>query len=112
MTDTPDCPKCSSAYTYEDGIFFICPVCAHEWTLKEDNTGSTVKSVTDANGTVLQNGDTVIVIKDLKVKGTSATVKIGTKVKSIRIVEGDHDLDCKIPRLGQIKLKSAFVKKV
>lgn len=87
-----------------------CPECGHEWsaTASEDNG----KVVRDANGTPLQDGDTVTVIKDLKVKGSSLVVKVGTKVKGIRLVDGDHDIDCKIPGFGQMSLKSEFVKKV
>ena len=116
MSDLPNCPKCGSEYTYEDGTQFICPECAHEWS-KDASTdaadaaddGSVIK---DANGNVLQDGDTVTVIKDLKVKGSSSVVKVGTKVKNIRLVGGDHDIDCKIDGFGQMSLKSEFVKKV
>jgi protein PhnA len=112
MATLPNCPKCNSEYTYEDGALFVCPECAHEWGQEveaESNDGA--KVVKDANGNVLQDGDAVTVIKDLKVKGTSSVVKIGTKVKSIRLVEGDHDIDCKIDGFGAMKLKSQFVKK-
>ncbi|MCX7124856.1 MAG: zinc ribbon domain-containing protein YjdM [Gammaproteobacteria bacterium] len=113
MSSLPHCPQCHSAYTYEDGILLICPECAHEWgktaATSEDNA---VRVVKDANGNVLQDGDTVAVIKDLKVKGSSAVVKVGTKVKNIRLVEGDHDIDCKIDGIGAMGLKSEFVKKV
>jgi protein PhnA len=106
----PNCPKCNSEYTYQDGELFICPECAHEWTGEEAvEEGLIVK---DANGNLLADGDTVTVIKDLKVKGSSSTLKIGTKVKSIRLVEGDHNIDCKIDGFGAMKLKSEFVKKV
>lgn len=113
MADYPNCPQCNSAYTYEDGDFYVCPECAHEWS-KAGTTASEeeVKVVRDANGNVLQDGDTVTVIKDLKVKGSSSTLKIGTKVKNIRLVDGDHDIDCKIDGFGAMKLKSEFVKKV
>ncbi len=110
MSELPPCPQCQSAYTYEDGSLLICPECAHEWS--NAGEGETAPVWRDANGTVLQDGDTVSVIKDLKVKGSSSTVKVGTKVKNIRLVEGDHDIDCKIPGIGQMGLKSAFVKKV
>lgn len=112
MSNLPNCPQCDSAYTYEDGNLFICPECGHEWgkdVVTPDNGDERI--VYDANGNVLQDGDTVTVIKDLKVKGTSSVVKVGTKVKNIRLVEGDHDIDCKIDGIGAMKLKSVFVKK-
>ncbi|RFB12524.1 alkylphosphonate utilization protein [Bacillus sp. HNG] len=113
MSNLPNCPKCNSEYTYEDGALLVCPICGHEWA-----QGSEVESnednnvVKDANGNILNDGDTVTVIKDLKVKGSSSTLKQGTKVKSIRLVEGDHNIDCKIDGFGAMKLKSEFVKKV
>jgi protein PhnA len=110
MSDLPNCPECNSEFTYEDGALLVCPECAHEWT--RDNAGDEPKVVRDANGNVLADGDTVTVIKDLKVKGTSSVVKVGTKVRNIRIVEGDHDIDCKIDGIGAMSLKSEFVKKV
>lgn len=112
MNKLPNCPECNSEYTYEDGNLLVCPECAHEWSLiaKTENV-ETEKVVKDANGTTLQDGDAVTVIKDLKVKGSSSTLKIGTKVKSIRLVEGDHDIDCKIDGFGPMKLKSEVVKK-
>lgn len=112
MNALPNCPKCNSEYTYEDGSLLVCPECAHEWAAgaeSENNEGK--KVVRDANGNVLQDGDSVTVIKDLKVKGSSSAVKIGTKVKNIRLVEGDHDIDCHIDGFGAMKLKSEFVKK-
>ncbi|MEH6939225.1 zinc ribbon domain-containing protein YjdM [Bacillus sp. JJ664] len=112
MLELPNCPKCQSQYTYEDGSLLICPECGHEWTLEQANENDEAKIVKDANGNVLNDGDSVTVIKDLKVKGTSLVVKIGTKVKSIRLVEGDHDIDCKIEGFGAMKLKSEFVKKI
>ena len=112
MHTLPKCPKCNSEYTYEDGAYFICPECTHEWT-QEDLTDSPESNVIrDAHGSVLQNGDTITVIKDLNVKGSSLVVKVGTKVKNIRLVDGDHDIDCKIDGIGAMKLKSEFVKKV
>lgn len=111
MTTLPPCPKCQSEYAYEDGSLLICPECAHEWSATEAPT-ETTKVFKDANGNILQDGDTVTVIKDLKVKGTSSSVKVGTKVKNIRLVDGDHDIDCKIEGFGAMKLKSEFVKKV
>ena len=110
MSDLPNCPQCNSEYCYEDGTLLICPECAHEWipgeVIEDENT------IKDSNGNVLQDGDTVTVIKDLKVKGSSLVVKVGTKVKNIRLVGGDHDIDCKIDGIGAMKLKSEFVKKV
>ncbi|MFO1373348.1 MAG: zinc ribbon domain-containing protein YjdM [Agitococcus sp.] len=112
MSSLPSCPQCNSEFTYEDGDLYICPECSHEWpktaaTASEDNP-----IIKDANGNVLSDGDTVTVIKDLKVKGSSLVVKVGTKVKNIRLVDGDHDIDCKIDGIGAMKLKSEFVKKV
>lgn len=111
MTTLPNCPKCNSEYTYEDGSLLICPECAHEWSLTAA-ADSEEKVVKDANGNVLKDGDAVSVIKDLKVKGSSFVIKIGTKVKNIRLVEGDHDIDCQIEGFGAMKLKSQFVKKI
>jgi len=111
MSKLPNCPKCESEYTYEDGNLYICPECAHEWSADITADDDTL-SVSDANGNPLHDGDTITVIKDLKVKGTSTVVKVGTKVKNIRLVEGDHDIDCKISGIGPMKLKSIFVKKV
>lgn len=112
MTDLPNCPKCNSEYTYEDGNMLVCPECSHEWSLEQDTAaGEADKIVKDANGNVLNDGDTVTVIKDLKVKGSSSVLKIGTKVRNIRLVDGDHDIDCKIDGFGAMKLKSEFVKK-
>ena len=118
MSDLPHCPKCSSEYTYQDAGQYMCPECAHEWSAKasEDASGGigahlNGKQIHDSNGNLLQDGDTVTVIKDLKVKGSSLVVKVGTKVKGIRLVDGDHDIDCKIPGVGAMKLKSQFVKK-
>lgn len=112
MSQFPPCPLCHSAYTYEDDSQYICPECGHEWHKQTEAEPSAAdKVIRDANGNVLQDGDSVTVIKDLKVKGASAVVKVGTKVKNIRLVEGDHDIDCKIEGLGAMKLKSAFVKK-
>ncbi|MBR3120531.1 MULTISPECIES: zinc ribbon domain-containing protein YjdM [Oceanobacillus] len=113
MNEVPNCPKCNSEYTYEDGNLFICPECVHEWTIesgKENNEDEHV--IRDVNGNVLKDGDTITVIKDLKIKGSSSVVKVGTKVKNIRLVDGDHDIDCKIDGFGAMKLKSEFVKKV
>lgn len=113
MSNLPNCPSCNSEYTYEDGLMFVCPECAHEWSLEEDQgNAEDSKVVRDANGNVLNDGDTVTVIKDLKIKGSSLVVKQGTKVKNIRLIDGDHDIDCKIDSLGAMKLKSEFVKKI
>lgn len=112
MDSLPNCPKCSSEYTYEDQGLLICPECAHEWPATgEADAQDDVKVVKDANGNILQDGDAVTIIKDLKVKGSSSVLKIGTKVKSIRLVDGDHDIDCQIEGFGAMKLKSEFVKK-
>lgn len=113
MTTIPNCPQCGSTYGYEDRGLYNCPECGHEWA-KDGAAGGDdgQRVVRDANGTELQDGDTVTVIKDLKIKGTSQVVKVGTKVKNIRLVDGDHDIDCKIPGIGAMGLKSEFVKKV
>lgn len=113
MSTLPACPQCSSEFTYEDGSLLICPECAHEWSATATETdNSDDKVIRDSAGNILQDGDTVTVIKDLKVKGSSSVVKIGTKVKNIRLVDGDHDIDCKIDGFGAMSLKSEFVKKV
>lgn len=111
MTDTlPPCPDCASTFTYQVDALYICPECGHEWSAEGgDEAGGVVR---DSVGNVLADGDTVTVIKDLKVKGSSSVVKVGTKVRGIRLVAGDHDIDCKIPGIGQMGLKSQFVKKV
>lgn len=112
MNILPKCPSCSSEYTYIDGMNYICPECAHEWTSEANDTSLENEPVIkDAHGNELKNGDTVTVIKDLNVKGSSLVVKVGTKVKNIRLVAGDHDIDCKIDGIGAMKLKSQFVKK-
>lgn len=112
MSALPKCPQCGSEYTYEDRDMFICPECAHEWSKNAgEDTAEQGSIIKDANGNVLNDGDTITVIKDLKVKGSSSVVKVGTKVKDIRLVDGDHDIDCKIDGIGAMKLKSQFVKK-
>lgn len=112
MTTLPPCPKCNCEYTYEDGALLVCPECAHEWSAAGDAAAEDeARVVKDAVGNLLQDGDTVTVIKDLKVKGSSLVVKVGTKVRNIRLVDGDHDIDCKIDGIGQMGLKSEFVKK-
>lgn len=114
MSTLPACPKCQSAYTYEDGAMLVCPECGHEWSAAgaEPLAADEVRVVRDAVGNVLEDGDTVTVIKDLKIKGSSSVVKVGTKVKNIRLADGDHDIDCKIDGIGAMGLKSEFVKKV
>ena len=109
MTDLlSPCPECSSEFTYELDALLVCPECGHEWSPDAD----TAAQIRDSVGNILSDGDTVTVIKDLKVKGSSAVVKVGTKVRGIRLVDGDHDIDCKVPGIGQMGLKSQFVKKV
>ena len=112
MSGLPKCPKCSSEFTYEDGSNYVCPECAHEWSKDAAaENGETQRVYKDAFGNVLVDGDSVTVIKDLKVKGSSSVVKVGTKVKNIRLVDGDHDIDCKIDGIGSMQLKTEFVKK-
>lgn len=113
MSTLPPCPQCQSEYSYADGSLLVCPECGHEWpadTAAASEEGVAV--IKDSVGNPLQDGDTVTVIKDLKVKGSSLVVKVGTKVKNIRLCEGDHDIDCKIEGIGAMKLKSVFVRKV
>jgi protein PhnA len=107
----PKCPRCGSDFTYEDVNMYVCPECAHEWSKEAAESTVERRVVRDANGNELQDGDSVTVIKDLKVKGSSSVVKVGTKVKNIRLVEGDHDIDCRIEGIGAMGLKSEFVKK-
>ncbi|WP_295418853.1 zinc ribbon domain-containing protein YjdM [Sulfurovum sp.] len=113
MENIPNCPKCGSEYTYEDGNLYICPECGYEWSKDAAAQAEEGLVVRDANGNILQDGDTVTVIKDLKVKGSSGGIKVGTKIKGIRLVEGSdgHNIDCKVPGVGAIKLKQEFVKK-
>jgi protein PhnA len=113
MENIPNCPKCESEFTYEEGSLFICPMCTHEWskdTVEVEEAGLVVR---DANGNILEEGDNVTVIKDLKVKGSSDGIKVGTKIKNIHLVEGSdgHNIDCRVPGVGAIKLKQEFVKK-
>ncbi len=110
LPELPPCPQCQSAFAYEDGALLVCPECGHEWSLTAGAADGPVFK--DANGNLLQDGDTVTVIKDLKVKGSSLVVKVGTKVKNIRLSEGDHDIDCRIDGIGPMQLKSEFVKKI
>lgn len=117
MDTYPPCPKCNSEYTYEDGPLLVCPECAHEWSkaaaeTEADDDTVDLTNIKDAVGNLLADGDTVSIIKDLKVKGSSFVVKVGTKVKNIRLVDADHDIDCKVPGVGPMGLKSCFVKKV
>ena len=111
MPTLPKCPSCSSEYTYEDGDNYVCPECAHEWPQTATESAEADSAVRDAFGNVLRDGDSVTVIKDLKIKGSSSVVNVGTKVRNIRIVSGDHDIDCKIDGIGAMQLKSEFVKK-
>lgn len=111
MSTLPPCPQCLSQYTYEDGNLLVCPECAHEWLPGEEAAAEEGDIIRDAFGNELKDGDSITVIKDLKIKGSSQVVKVGTKVKNIRLVGGDHDIDCKIDGIGAMKLKSEFVKK-
>ena len=112
MSTLPPCPQCTSTYTYEDGSLYVCPECAHEWAAGDAAPPAEQQRVVrDAYGNQLQDGDAVTVIKDLKVKGSSLVVKVGAKAKNIRLIEGDHDIDCKIDGIGAMQLKSEFVKK-
>jgi protein PhnA len=112
MSDSPKCPECDSEHTYESGHLNVCSMCAHEWERGSSAPGDDDSAVRDANGNVLKDGDTVTVIRDLKVKNTSLVLKVGTKVKKIRLVEGDHNIDCQVEGIGPMSLKSKYVKKV
>ena len=112
MSQLPPCPQCKSEYIYEDGAMLVCPECAHEWSREGDAAQEAARVWKDAHGNVLQDGDTVVLIKDLKIKGSSSAIKVGTKVKNIRLIDGDHDIDCKIDGFGAMQLKSEFIKKV
>ncbi|WP_270337650.1 zinc ribbon domain-containing protein YjdM [Streptococcus infantarius] len=107
----PNCPKCNSEYAYEDGLMLVCPECAYEWN-PADSVEEGGLVVIDNNGTRLADGDSVTIVKNLKVKGVPKDLKQGTRVKNIRLVEGDHNIDCKIDGFGAMKLKSEFVKKL
>ena len=110
MEQLPNCPECKGEYTYEDGELYICPECGHEWSKSENEAGGFV--IKDANGNILQDGDSVTVIKDLKVKGASSDIKVGTKIKNIKLLDKpDHNIDCKIPGFGAMQVTAAFVKK-
>ena len=113
MAQLPNCPECNSDLTYEDGSLFVCPMCAHEWTEEAEKEEQPKEKVyRDANGNVLIDGDDVSVIKNLKIKGASTAVKQGTIVKNIKLIDEDHDIDCKVPGHGPMKLKTEFVKKL
>ena len=112
MQTLPACPNCQAEYTYQDRELLLCPACGHQWSATDNAPTEQGLQIRDSAGNLLQDGDTVTVIKDLKVKGSSAVVKIGTKVKNIRLVSGDHDIDCKIDGFGAMSLKSEFVRKV
>jgi protein PhnA len=112
MENLPNCPKCNCEYTYEDGVMIVCPECAHEWSLEVSDVFAEENITKDSVGNILQDGDSVTIVKDLKVKGSSTALKKGTKVKNIRLVDGDHDIDCKIDGFGAMGLKSEFVKKI
>lgn len=113
MIELPPCPQCVSSYSYEDGPLYVCPECGHEWPQEaQTNHSESPPQRRDGNGNVLSDGDTITVLKNLKVKGSSSVIKVGTKIKNIRLVDGDHDIDCKVPGIGAMKLKSEFVKKV
>jgi len=113
MKSIPQCPQCNSEYPYEDGTIYVCPDCSYEWAKDAVvESADPIRVVHDAHGNVLSDGDTVTLIKNLKIKGSSSVVKVGTKVKSIRLVDGDHNIDCKIDGIGAMQLKSEFVKKV
>lgn len=112
MQSLPNCPECQSEYTYEDGSLLVCPECGHEWSVESSEETNEQNVIKDSNGNILNDGDTITVIKDLKVKGSSSALKMGTRVKNIRLVDGDHNIDCKIDGFGPMKLKSEFVKKI
>ncbi|MEY2842706.1 MAG: hypothetical protein RI920_743 [Pseudomonadota bacterium] len=112
MSGLPSCPQCTSEFTYEDADNYVCPECAHEWPKVAADTTEAARVWKDAHGNVLADGDTVTLIKDLKIKGSSSVVKVGTKVKNIRLIDGDHDIDCKIDGFGPMQLKSEYVKVV
>lgn len=112
MEHLPNCPKCGCEYTYEDGVMIICPVCGYEWSAEIAAAEAEAALTKDSVGNILQDGDSVTIVKDLKVKGSTSDLKKGTKVKNIRLVEGDHDIDCKIDGFGAMSLKSEFVKKL
>ena len=112
MCAMPSCPKCSSNYVYEDGNIYICPECAQEWAKEDHLEKMDSLRASDVNGSAINDGDTVVVVKDLKIKGSSSIIKVGTKIKNVRIVDGDHNIDCKVDGVGAIQLKSEFLRKV
>jgi protein PhnA len=112
MRAMPSCPKCSSNYVYEDGNIYICPECAQEWAKEDHLEKMDSLRASDVNGSAINDGDTVVVVKDLKIKGSSSIIKVGTKIKNVRIVDGDHNIDCKVDGVGAIQLKSEFLRKV
>jgi protein PhnA len=112
MSEMPSCAKCHSNFVYQDGTLYVCPECGYEWLPTDEAAAPVGLVVKDANGNLLADGDTVSVIKDLKIKGSSLVVKVGTKVKNIRLIDGDHNIDCKIEGIGPMELKSEFVKKL
>ncbi len=114
MDSLPNCSKCGSTYTYENGSLYVCPECGHEWSIEEEKQNEPAQSVVkDAYGNILQDGDTVTIIKDIKVKGASSALKVGVKVKNIRLVDevNGHNIEAKVPGFGQMMLKSEIVKK-
>lgn len=113
MSEFPPCPQCKSPYAYESGLLLVCPECGHEWNAEEQQIETVEEGlvVKDSNGAILKDGDSVVIIKDLPVKGAPKNIKAGTKVKNIRLVEGDHNIDCKVEGFGAMALKSEFVKK-
>ena len=115
MTELPPCPTCTSTFNYLERDLHVCPECGHEWQPAAADAAPAAdgpKVWKDANGNVLQDGDTVTIVKDLKVRGASGSLKVGTKVRNIRLIEGDHDIDCKIDGFGAMQLKSEYVRKV
>lgn len=111
MGSIPSCQKCGSNYVYEDGDLYICPECAHEWPKENNLEKIDFLRVSDANGNAINDGDTVVVVKDLKIKGSSSIIKVGTKIRNVRIVDGDHNIDCEVDGVGAIQLKSEFLRK-
>lgn len=114
MTNLPKCPKCSSEYTYEDGALYICPECGHEWAIHDKEESEAAQAVVkDAYGNILQDGDSVTIVKDIKVKGSSSALKAGVKVKNISLVDevNGHNIEAKVPGFGSMMLKSEIVKK-
>ncbi len=111
MAELAPCPECKSTYTYEMDNLLVCPECGYEWNPEDSGDVAGAAVVKDSNGNILSDGDSVIVIKNLPVKGSSQNIKAGTKVKNIKLVDGDHNIDCKIEGFGAMALKSEFVRK-